>query len=489
MAKSPVKESNTGLIIVLVFFILSTLGLGVGTYMGFAEQKKFVDIAKDAETKKKDSDDRKRLYAAQAQLLYKYIANKDLPIAQDDKMEIPTDRINLESGGAWASKKTEGLIQALQEIENAQAINGAGKQEKILGVGTVVTPFLKVAELTIAQKKQYEASLQTQRSSHDKSLADLTQQFQDDKKILTKRATDSEDRQKKVEADFLSFRKAVTDLQAQEKGAAESSRKDILAKLDAIAGEALKEAEARKDGDINALRKSLAEQRRDNDRLKNDMVSAKLMKPSGWKVVKITREDPRLVYINLGSQADVRPGDFFFIHGNQDNGIPEQKPKGKLEVVRVIDAKLSVAAVTQIDNAGGNPVREDDHLNNPIWSPNMRQNISSRKHIALRGQMFIDGSDIDSTIELVKRLEDMGVIVDSYIDFKDKEDPLKVGSNSTGLSEKTSLVIEGADPFKGKVTPADKVSEAMFNLDNRTRDFNIQRITLDGFIKSLGWTR
>ena len=206
MAKSPVKESNTGLIIVLVFFILSTLGLGVGTYMGFAEQKKFVDIAKDAETKKKDSDDRKRLYAAQAQLLYKYIANKDLPIAQDDKMEIPTDRINLESGGAWASKKTEGLIQALQEIENAQAINGAGKQEKILGVGTVVTPFLKVAELTIAQKKQYEVSLQTQRSSHDKSLADLTQQFQDDKKILTKRATDSEDRQKKIEADLLTCR-------------------------------------------------------------------------------------------------------------------------------------------------------------------------------------------------------------------------------------------------------------------------------------------
>ena len=41
MAKSPTKESNTGLVVTLVFFILSTIGLGVSTYMGFAEQKKY----------------------------------------------------------------------------------------------------------------------------------------------------------------------------------------------------------------------------------------------------------------------------------------------------------------------------------------------------------------------------------------------------------------------------------------------------------------
>ena len=119
MAKSP-KESNTGLVVTLVFFILSTLGLGVSTYMGFAEQKKNLDAAKDAETKKKDSDDRKRLYAAEAQLLYKYITNKDLPIEAGDKMEIPGDRQVIRDKAGWASKGVPGLEEALAEIENTQ---------------------------------------------------------------------------------------------------------------------------------------------------------------------------------------------------------------------------------------------------------------------------------------------------------------------------------------------------------------------------------
>ena len=119
----------------------------------------------------------------------------------------------------------------------------------------------------------------------------------------------------------------------------------------------------------------------------------------------------------------------------------------------------------------------------------MRKSIAQRKHIVLRGRMYLKGGDVDNTLELVKRLEDMGVIVDAFIDFNDKNEPLKIGANSTGLSEKTSLVVEGLDPFQGKIKADDKVSEAMYQLDNQARDFNIPRIKLQGFLESLGWER
>ncbi|RLS50023.1 MAG: hypothetical protein DWH88_01600, partial [Planctomycetota bacterium] len=248
MAKSPTKESNTGLVVTLVFFILSTLGLGVSTYMGFAEQKKYIEAAKDAETKKKDSDDRKRLYAAQSQLLYKYISNKDLPIDAGDKMEIPGDRQVLRDKSSWAAKSVPGLEESLQEIENAQGISAAGLPEKVLrGDGTVVTPFLKVAENSLSMKRLYESNLQKQRTDHDKALNDLRGDFDSQKKVLDDKVAKAELAQKKSQDDLVGFRKVVNDLQSQEKGAAEGSRKDMLAKLDAIAAESLKEAEAKKD--------------------------------------------------------------------------------------------------------------------------------------------------------------------------------------------------------------------------------------------------
>ena len=47
------ESSNTGLIVTLVFFVLATIGLGVGTYMGYsgkADAEKATKSANDAKT-------------------------------------------------------------------------------------------------------------------------------------------------------------------------------------------------------------------------------------------------------------------------------------------------------------------------------------------------------------------------------------------------------------------------------------------------------
>lgn len=55
MAKARKQESGTTLIIVLVFFIIATLGLATSTYMGFAKHKELEDGVKRLKLKRKKS--------------------------------------------------------------------------------------------------------------------------------------------------------------------------------------------------------------------------------------------------------------------------------------------------------------------------------------------------------------------------------------------------------------------------------------------------
>jgi hypothetical protein len=73
MAPKSQGESKQGLIITLVFFILATIGLGVATYFGFAEQEK---MTKDVTAAKKDADLFKKQrdwYLFQAQMYRSYM--------------------------------------------------------------------------------------------------------------------------------------------------------------------------------------------------------------------------------------------------------------------------------------------------------------------------------------------------------------------------------------------------------------------------------
>ena len=119
----------------------------------------------------------------------------------------------------------------------------------------------------------------------------------------------------------------------------------------------------------------------------------------------------------------------------------------------------------------------------------MRKALGNKKHIALRGRMPLRDPNVDNTIELVKRLEDMGVIVDAYIDFNDKENPLKINTSGEGITEKTFLLIEGDDPYKAAAKPEDPAYKAMRKVDDTARDFNIRRMSLAGFLQSVGWDK
>ena len=94
-------ESKQGLVITLVFFILMTLGLGVSTYFGFAEQEK---LTKAADQAKKDGDvfkNERDWYKAQAMLYRGYMGQAE---SLDGKDQIGTLKTQIDQGTMAAAK-------------------------------------------------------------------------------------------------------------------------------------------------------------------------------------------------------------------------------------------------------------------------------------------------------------------------------------------------------------------------------------------------
>lgn len=491
MAKARKQESGTTIIIVLVFFILSTLGLATSTYMGFAKHKELEDTAKKAEGEKKEAENRKRYYAFGATILYKYLTNKDMPIDENDKMDSVVDRGRLEnSEGDWTKNgRRDEFLGAIKEIEAIKATDGTGAPVELFKEGNVVKDSLKkVAEQTDVMKKKFESELVAQKTKFDTDLKAAKDQAKSDKDSMDQKLATAELAVRKVQKDFADFRANVEKKQKDGDAAMLALGASTKSEVEKLRTEAEAKVTAESKSEIDRLRDSATKLRQENEGLRNTQTAITIEKASPYRVVRIDR-DPKQVYLNMGTNVDVRPGDLFFIFANQDNGQPEKTPKAKIVVLRVLDKTLSLAEVTEIKDAGGNPIRENDHVDNSLWAPNMRKAFGNKKHIALRGRMPLRDPNVDNTIELVKRLEDMGVIVDAYIDFNDKENPLKINTSGEGITEKTFLLIEGDDPFKTAAKPDDAAYKAMRKVDDTARDFNIRRMSLAGFLQSVGWDR
>ena len=492
MAKARKQESGTTLIIVLVFFIIATLGLATSTYMGFAKHKELEDGVKKAESEKKEIIKLKQLYAFEATILYKYLMGKDLPIDDGDRMDAVVDRGRLEnSDGDWTKNaRRDDVLNAIKEIESIKATDGTGVPVELFKEGNVVKdPLRKVAEQTDVMRKKFATELEQQKNKFDNDLKQKDAQAKAEKDGLDQKMAMADKAVKKIQKDFEDFRANVEKKQKEGDTAMTALGTSTKAEVEKLRGEAEARIMAESKSEVDRLRDGNNKLRRENEDLRNVQTTSTIEKASPYRVVRIDK-DPRQVYVNMGTNVDVKPGDFFFVYANLENGQPEKTNKARVVILRVLDKALALAEVTDIKDAGSNPIRENDHLDNALWAPNMRKTIGNKKHVALRGRMPLRDPNVDNTIEMVKRLEDLGVVVDAYIDFNDKESPLKLSASGEGITDKTFLLIEGDDPYKaaaaaGKVD--DPAYKAMRKIDDAARDFNVKRMSLRGFLETVGW--
>lgn len=409
-------ESKQGLIITLVFFIILSIGLGVGTYIGFNEQGALEDKAKEAATKQKGAE-LARDWNRFQNVLYKAYAG--LPMTADDTEALQTLRTQ------WPSKLGKGekneeevgkLIKSLDEDPNLgwDATKGVPKANYKGLVQRLTDELAAERDRNSKAEQNSKAALKKIGDLNEtlrKEVADRVKKY-DEAMAELKRNKDDKSQE---------FLNAVKTLETRDKELEDVNKK-------------VAEAKEATDKMIEKLTSDKSSLEQKSNKLQEQVLKPDLLnfdQPKG-KITSIDKSGKN-AYVNLGSADNIKPPLTFSVLGVGPNRTANSKRKAALEIVSVVGPHLSQGRITDLTDAGGDPIVVGDLLFNPVWNPSLRE------HIAIIGVIDLTGDGTDSSAEFKRNLEKQNVVVDLYMDPKTL-------TTSGKMTFNTSYLVDGGQP-------------------------------------------
>jgi hypothetical protein len=458
-------ESKQGLIIALVFFVITTLAFGVFAYLGYAEQ---ADLRKAAETAKKDKEEmitKRDQQEARYMALAQSIGNSGADAAANLGVLRAKGAVNqvyqeeIVRGGPINALKPFGFVyDAQQDKPSASVLDMLNTYRT-----NTEAAQKKAAELEKSledTRKTFNEEMAAQKARADKALADL--------KSLQKQFTDWQANESRVK--FVDLTKTIADVSADR----DKFNKE-KADLEAIKGKEVKQLNE-KIKNLNDVITKLQAQLKPVDLLDFDQPKAKLLSVDMRNGTAI---------IDVGASDYVRPQLTFSVlpAGAAGRGAANRERKGAVEVVEVLGAKQSKVKIIEVTSATRDPLLPGDLLFNPSWNPGQVE------HVALAGLIDLDGDGLDDTAQFIRTLERQGIVVDAYIDLKD------LTVKGRGLTEKTAYLVEGANPAlegrQGGLSRRDdyaiKVGEKMSELKSQAKDLGVQVVPIRRYLSLIGF--
>jgi len=490
-------ETKAPVVIALAFFVLTTLALGVLTYMSYdqlalakANTKKAEEDAKAATKLRSEDQDLARVYKVALGIHTQ--EEFDSLKATTNKEVVRTEYTNLMDG---IKNKLSGTPQApgglLTEAQK-QFVGGGGivfdvaPKDVISWIWPANADMDREPDKTIlaaivnsyAQRKLGELQL----IKNAKELNDVKQAYVDstvrakaEEGVFKTEAAKYPEQVKTIQTDA---NKSVDDIRTTYKDSTNRYLKDLRDKQ-AVADQ--------KDVNITQLQAQVESfKARVNSleaqlELKEDPFA--FDKPHG----KILRRKGNIVDIDLGSADNVRTGLTFSVQpaDTPDRGLasrirpkkdatgrdvveygPDGKPhklmeivpKGTIEVIEVLGPNISQCRIVSESSSIREGILVSDVLYNAAWRK------GSADHVALFGVFDIDGDGIDDIKQVVRDLNRMGVVVDAYFNLETKKWEGK-------LTEQTIYAIEGYYPSQGSV---DALAGAKSALDLALREAKTQ---------------
>ena len=476
MAK-PQGEGKAPLIIALVFFVLTTLALGVLVYMGVDEK------AQANGDKKKAVDDltaQKKIAttAGEKVLLYRELLGvnsqeessqlksmSDKAAVQGEHKKIMQDirdrlagspsvpSLIAEEGRNLPGSKFEPKVEDVFAWDWADNADYAGPPKRGL-LAVVVGAYAK--QLLASQKQvTAEKNATAAAEGYQKLIGEYTQAVQ-----------------------ALRLAAGLFPMQVTEAQKAEKARVDEAIKaFDARTAEYAKDLREKDDirnrmevaGDQNKVTIAGLTARV----TKADEAAALRDDPFAYEKHhgKITGRKDNIVYLDIGSSSKVRPGLTFTVQPSDtpERGIDTRKTerilpdgrremsirnKGTIEVIEVFGPTSSQARITSEPDSIRDGMMIGDTLYNAAWRK------GAADHVALYGVFDIDADGTDDINLVVKDLGKMGIIVDAVYDLQKKKWEGKI----TNL---TSFVIEGYYPSS---FAADGLAGAKSAIEQNLRD-------------------
>lgn len=475
MAKAnPAGESKAPLVIALVFFVLTTLGLAVVVYMdqdsmAAAKESDKKSLAEVATAGKLRRGDQERLLLYREMLGVNSQEESSQLRAMTDKKAVQDEhkKVMQELRDRMAGTPTTPSIvsDAAREVVGT---NFNVKQDEVFSwewpdgaelkdgpkKGLFAVVVSAYAKQLLASQKQ--ATAEKNADAAAESYKKLATQYEAAVQTLQKVAKEfplevAKDRtaeKARIDAEVAKFGEVTAKFNADSRAKEEAMNNKTIENEQQAA--ALKSAKSRVD--------------RLDDLLTKREDAFAFEKSHGV----ITKRTDSTVYINLGSSDNVRPG-LTFVPQPSDTpqrGIDTRKyervlangqkeiavrTKGTIEVVEVLGPNLSMARITSESERVREPIMVGDALYNAAW----RRGAAER--VALFGVFDVDADGTDDLKAVVKDLTKMGVIVDAYYDIEKKQ---WVGT----ITNLTTFAIEGYYPSSG---PADGLSGAKADITQR----------------------
>lgn len=462
-SSSSKAESNTGLIVALVIFVLLTLTLGVFTYFGYDGQKQYADEAKKEKTNATNA--KKALDEERVRRLVLAIATGN---------EGPTDQRDL--AGLKAQTGTT-FTTAIAPASLKELKWNAAQDRPDDTYQDLIAKLRKDKDTAVAEKKTAEKNLNEAKAEFDAALKSANDKAADaDKSLKAAQAQALADLKKEQDGYLQRIEKLDKELSeglknekqsnADNLAAAEREKKGLLGKIDGLGRQ------------IEELKIKI---------LPPDSIEAD--SPKG-QVLRVDRQ-AGTVFINLGSADYLKPKVTFSIFSPSGAGKTTEKrqKKGGVEVVSVLEPHLAVARITETVDENRDPILAGDLLFNPSWSS------AGRQHVALAGIFDLDGDGTDDTAELVRNLERQGVIVDAWLDLRER------AVKGPGITEGTSFLVLGERPQmseamgRSAATNPDhpialgvsQINSKISDLEKTARDKGVQNVAYLRYLTLIGY--
>jgi hypothetical protein len=440
------------LVIFLVFFILLSIGLGAGTYFGFAGQKDLDDKAKTA-NKKADEALKERDYAlfrareATAMLAGQGGANTE----KDEELRVADRDEFLKEGGKYGSVTDKAKVQEM--MKTAEKDLGFDANSRRYGTGympRVAKLNAKVAELETQNKNLLDAKKATDdlyntlrasflgdfnkakkeiAAGHDKALVAAKEKSEE----LVKLATEYENKSKE-----LIDTKDLNDKEIRKKDAMIQELKEEKGIVAAAPGGEEKVA-ARPPEEIHALALDVSR-------------GTTLWDKARGKILRMDNTGRR-PYLNIGSAHGLRPGITFNVFAAGPDSKAKGLLKGTLEVVSV-QGNTSQAQVTTLYDLEGREIPLADasrsqlyrETENPLREGDLLFNLAWKEHVAIAGPVGLAPGTEESPAEQARDLqryihamETKGVVVDAYVNLLD-------GRVIGAITPETGFLVQGYLP-------------------------------------------
>jgi hypothetical protein len=438
-------RENQGLQIALILFVMITIALFVTTYIYWSKSEQKIAEADAAVQSKAEAEKRYTAYFNAYNLLKRTIGPAQV---SDPEYEVFRTQVKSTDPNLWANDLEKIELAFNDDMLLFDANYNGDKNYRTLP-GYLLTAIRArndtiVTHLDYVRSADQEKVTITNRESSQKVAAEDGMQL----------AVTERDKVKQVfDADRQKF---ITDTTA------------LQSRLDAALQQA--KADADKAGkDKAVLETSLAKLQQ-----LVEAQAAKLagMNPESTETAdgKITwvNQGSRVAYVNIGLADGLRRQTTFSVYNKDQTAFNTARPKGSVEITRIIDGHLSEARIVS-DNAA-NPLMPGDVVFSPTWQP------GRIVRFAMVGFIDADG-DGKSDRKLVENLISMnGGQVDAFVDEE--------GKTSGSLSIDTRYLIVGQRPTDK--SGAQSLS-AYVNMIGESQRLGIEQMSVRDLLDYMGY--